>query len=79
MSSEALCILKGMTPITLKLEEAVTQYTFRDMQQQQAMNLYQDVEYRHWPHESKKLKVTKRQQLAHTQMEASIKEAWGQG
>jgi hypothetical protein len=28
-SSEALCVLTGMISITLKLEEAVTQYTFR--------------------------------------------------
>ena len=45
-SAEALCILTGMTPITLKLEEAVTRYTFRDMQQQQSRNLDQDVEHR---------------------------------
>jgi len=31
-SNEALCILTGTTPIILKLEEVVKQYTFRDKQ-----------------------------------------------
>jgi hypothetical protein len=60
-SSEVLCILTGMFPITLKLEETVTQYTFRDMQQQQAMNLDQDVEYRHWPHLTKAISIEETQ------------------
>jgi len=30
-SAEAQCIRTGITPITLKLEEVVTRYTFRDM------------------------------------------------
>jgi len=38
-SNEALSILRGTTPIILKLEEVVKQYTFRDKQQQQAINL----------------------------------------
>jgi len=56
-SAEALCILTGMTPITLKLEEAVTRYTFRDTQQQQSRNLDQDVEYRNWPHPAKAISI----------------------
>jgi hypothetical protein len=46
-----------MIPITLKLEEAIIQYTFRDTKQQQAMNLDQDVEYRHWPHPAKAISI----------------------
>ena len=49
-SSEALCVLTGMTPIILTIEETVTQFTFRDTQQQQARNLDQDVEYNYWLH-----------------------------
>jgi hypothetical protein len=60
-SSEALCNLTGMTPITLKLEEALTQYTFRDTQQQPAMNLDQDIEYRHWPHPAKAISIEETQ------------------
>jgi len=56
-SAEALCILTGMTPITLKLEEAVTRYTFRDTQQQQTRNLDQDVEYRNGSHPAKAISI----------------------
>jgi len=50
-----------MNPITLKLEEAVTRYTFRDTQQQQTMNLDQDVEYRNWPHPAKAIAIVESQ------------------
>jgi hypothetical protein len=50
-----------MTSITLELEETVTQYTFRDTQQQQAMNLDQDVEYRHWLHPTKAISIEETQ------------------
>jgi len=43
---EALCILTGTTPIILKFEEVVKQYTFRNKQQQQAINLDYEIEYR---------------------------------
>ena len=49
-SSEALCILTGMTPIILKLEEVVKQYSFREKQHHEATNIDYDVEYRQWPH-----------------------------
>jgi len=83
-SAEALCILTGMFPFTLKLEEAVTRYTFRDTQQQQTRNLDQDVEYRNCPQPAKTIaivetKATRRQQLGFTQTEASIKKTWGHG
>jgi acetyl/propionyl-CoA carboxylase alpha subunit len=56
--SEALCVLTGMTPTILKLEEVVKQYTFRDKQQQQHKNLDHDVEHRLWPHPAKAISVT---------------------
>ena len=57
-STEALCILTGMTPIVLKLEEVFKQYTFRDKQQQQHKNLDHDVEHRLWPHPAKAISIT---------------------
>jgi hypothetical protein len=60
-SSEALCILTGMIPITLKLKETVTQCTFRYTQQQQTINLDQDVEYRHLPHPAKAISIEETQ------------------
>jgi len=56
-SAEALCILTGMTPIILKLEEAVTRYPFRNKQQQQTRILDQDVEFRNWPHPAKAILI----------------------
>jgi len=49
-SSEALCILTGMIPIITKLAEVVKQYSFREKQQNQGINIDHDVEYRLWPH-----------------------------
>jgi len=56
-SNEALCILTGTTPNILKLEEVVKQYTFRDKQQQQTINLDYEVEYRLWPHPAKSISI----------------------
>jgi len=56
-SNEALCILTGTTHIILKLEEVVKQYTFRGKQQQQAINLDYEVEYRPWLHPAKALSI----------------------
>jgi len=67
-SSEALCILTGMTPIILKLEEVVKQYTFRDKQQQQGGNLDHDVEYKKWMHPAKVIPIKE----AETHDEATI-------
>ena len=50
-SSEALCILTGMTPIVLKLE--VVEYTLKVKQHQQAINLDHDVVHKYWPHLAK--------------------------
>jgi len=51
------------TPITLKLEEAITRYTFRDTQQQQTRNLDQDVDYRNWPHTAKAISIIETKSL----------------
>jgi len=56
-SNEALCILTGTTPIILKLEKVVKQFTFRDKQQQQAINLDYEVEYKLWPHPAKTISI----------------------
>jgi hypothetical protein len=50
-----------MIPITLKLEEAVIQYTFKDTKQQQVINLDQDIGYRHWPHPAKAISIQETQ------------------
>jgi len=39
-----------MTPIITKLAEVVKQYSFREKQQNQGINIDHDVEYRLWPH-----------------------------
>jgi ribonuclease HI len=46
-----------MTPIVLKLEEVVEQYTFKAKQQQQAINLDHDVEHRYWSHPAKVISI----------------------
>jgi hypothetical protein len=49
-SGEALCILTGMKPIIIKIEEFVKQYEFKKRQNQRYLYLDQEVEHRHWPH-----------------------------
>ena len=46
-----------MTPIVLKLEEVVKQYTLKVKQQQQAINLDHDVEHKYWPHPAKVISI----------------------
>ena len=61
-SSQALCILTGMTPITITVEETVTQYAFRDTHQQlQARNLDQEVENKYWSHPAEAISVEEKQ------------------
>jgi len=57
-SSEGLCILTGMTPIIPKLVEIVKQYSFREKQQYQDINIDHDVEYRLWPHPARAATIT---------------------
>ena len=49
-SGDALCILTGMKPIIIKIEETVKQHEFKGRQPQQEDHLDHEVEYRHWPH-----------------------------
>jgi hypothetical protein len=49
-SGEALCILTGMKPIIIKLEEIVKQCEFKERQHQQESYLDHEVEHCHWPH-----------------------------
>ena len=60
-SSEALCILTGMTPIIIKTEEAVKQYTIRKRKGNQSHVFDNDVELKDWPHpaDAVKIKVVK--------------------
>ena len=57
-SYEALCILTGMTPIITKPAEVVKQYSFREKQQNQGINIDHDVEYRLWPHSARVATIT---------------------
>jgi ribonuclease HI len=50
MSSEALCILTGMTPIIIKTEEAVKQYNSTKGKGSQTQLIDREVELRSWPH-----------------------------
>ena len=50
--------MTGMTPIILKLEEVVKQYSFREKQHHQATNIDYDVEYRQWPHPARAGTIT---------------------
>jgi len=78
-SSEALCILTGMTPIIPKLAEIVKQYSFRGKQQNQDINIDQDIEYRLWPHPAravtiKEIETNEEATISHILTEANIKE-----
>jgi ribonuclease HI len=49
-SSEALCILRGITPIIIKTEEAVKQYNVRKGKGSQTQELDTVVALKDWPH-----------------------------
>ena len=49
-SSEALCILTGMTPIIIKLEEVVKRYDIKRRLGNRTFELDYDVELKNWPH-----------------------------
>ena len=49
-SSEALCIVTGMTPIIIKTEEAVKQYYIRKMEGSLSQLIDREVELNNWPH-----------------------------
>ena len=49
-SSEALCILTGLTPIINKTEEAVKQYNVRKRNGSQKQELDNVIDFKDWPH-----------------------------
>jgi hypothetical protein len=57
-SSEALCILTGITPIILKLEEVFKQYSFREKRLSQDTTNDHEVEYKLWPHPARTATIT---------------------
>ena len=65
-SSEALCLLTGMTPIIIKIEEIVKQYALKDRMYQQAENLDYDTEYKYWPHLAKEVTIQEIESLIET-------------
>ena len=58
MSSEALCILMGMTPIIIKTEEGVKQYNIRKRKGSQSHVFDNDVKLKDWPHPADAVKIT---------------------
>ena len=49
-SSEALCILTGMTPIIIKLVEVVKRYNIMEKMASRSFELDPDVDLKYWPH-----------------------------
>jgi len=49
-SSEALCILAGMTPIIIRTEEAAKQYSLRKGKEALTQSIDLEVELKNWPH-----------------------------
>jgi len=49
-SSEALCMLTGMTPILIKLEQETAQYKIKQNSGNSGIELDCDVEIQNWPH-----------------------------
>ena len=49
-SSEALCILAGMTPVIIRTEEAAKQYTLRKGKGDLTQSIDLEVELKNWPH-----------------------------
>ena len=56
-SSEALCVLKGMTPKIIKTEEAVKQYSIRKRKGSQIHVFDKDMELKDWPHPADAVKI----------------------
>jgi len=49
-SSEALCVLTGMTPIIIKLQEVVQRHNIKEKSSNRTFELDYDVELKHWLH-----------------------------
>jgi hypothetical protein len=48
--SEALCMLTGMTPIIVKLQDVVQRYNIKEKSSNRTFELDYDVEPKNWPH-----------------------------
>jgi hypothetical protein len=57
-SSEALCILTGITPIIIRTEEPVKQYNIRKSRGSQTLELDNVVELKDWPHPADAVIIT---------------------
>jgi ribonuclease HI len=57
MSSEALCIVIGMTPIIIKTEEAFKQYGIRRRKGSHTQLINREVELKNWPHPADVVKI----------------------
>jgi hypothetical protein len=60
-SSEALCILTGITHIIIRTEEAVKQYNIRKSRESQTIELDNVVELKDWPHPADAVIITETQ------------------
>jgi hypothetical protein len=69
-SSEALCILTGMTPIIIKTEEAVKQYSNRKWEGSQTHIFDNDVELKDRPHPADAVKVREVKDYKETTVQA---------
>ena len=81
-SSEALCILTGMTPIIIKTEEAVKQYNIRKGKGSQTQLIDSEVELKNWPRPAEAVKITEakgheEQMIQATQMGARMNKVLG--
>ena len=66
-SSEALCILTGMTPIIIKTEEAVKQYNIRKGKGSQTHLFDSKVELKNWRHPADAVKIIKLKNIRNKQ------------
>jgi len=57
-SSEALCILTGMTPIIIKTQEAIQKYIVRKGKGSRTHLFDNEVELNKWPHTAEAVKIT---------------------
>jgi hypothetical protein len=69
-SSEALCLLTGITPIIIKTEEAVKQYSVRKGKGSQTQELDTVVDLKEWPHPADCVTITEAKDYYDTTVQA---------
>jgi hypothetical protein len=57
-SSEAMCILTGITPLILKVKETAKKYIVRKGKGSQTHLFDSEVEFKNWPHPADAVKIT---------------------